>query len=52
MYGVRAVPIAGALRFEVLSEGRYEPALRRRGRPGRGRPADGPRRGKFRGRKQ
>jgi ribonuclease R len=45
---IEAVPVAGALRFEVLSEGRYEPALRRRGRPGRGRPADGDRRGKFR----
>jgi ribonuclease R len=48
---VEAVPVAGALRFEVLSEGRFEPALRRRGRPGRGRREDGPRRGKFRRRK-
>jgi ribonuclease R len=43
---VEAVPVAGALRFELLSEGRYEPALRRRGRR-----EDGPRRAKFRRRK-
>jgi ribonuclease R len=48
---VEAVPVAGALRFELLSEGRYDPALRRRGRPGRGSREDGPRRGKFRRRK-
>jgi ribonuclease R len=33
---VEAIPVAGALRFEVLSEGRYEPALHQ-GRRGRGR---------------
>jgi ribonuclease R len=43
---VEAVPVAGALRFELLSEGRYAPALRRRGRGGRR--EDGPRRGQFR----
>jgi ribonuclease R len=48
---IEAVPVAGALRFEVLSEGRYEPALRRRGRAGRGGREDGPRRDKFRRRK-
>jgi len=29
---VEAIPVAGALRFELLSEGRFEPAGRRRGR--------------------
>src|SRR5262249_54090480 len=29
---IEAVPVAGALRFQLLSEGRFEPALRRRGR--------------------
>jgi ribonuclease R len=29
---VEAVPVAGALRFELLSEGRYQQSLRRRGR--------------------
>jgi ribonuclease R len=29
---VEAVPVAGALRFELLSEGRHQPSLRRRGR--------------------
>lgn len=33
---VEAIPVAGALRFEVLSDGRYEPALRQ-SRRGRGR---------------
>ena len=34
---VEAVPVAGALRFELLSAGRIDPALRRRGaRTGRG----------------
>jgi ribonuclease R len=47
---VEAVPVAGALRFELLSEGRYEPALRRRGRGGR-RDDARPARGKFRRRK-
>jgi ribonuclease R len=45
---IEAVPVAGALRFELLSEGRYAPALRPRGRPGRGRREHGPPRGKFR----
>jgi ribonuclease R len=43
---IEAVPVAGALRFELLSEGRYEPSLRPRGRGGRRQ--DGPRRGKYR----
>jgi ribonuclease R len=44
---IEAVPVAGALRFELLSEGRYEPSLRRGRRgPKRGeRRDDGPRRG-------
>jgi ribonuclease R len=46
---VEAVPVAGALRFELLSEGRHAPSLRPRGRGGRGQ--DGPRRGKFHRRK-
>ncbi|HXW25058.1 MAG TPA: ribonuclease R [Xanthobacteraceae bacterium] len=41
---VEAIPVAGALRFELLSEGRHRPALRLRGR-------EGPRRGKFRRRR-
>jgi ribonuclease R len=45
---VEAIPVAGALRFELLTEGRYEPSLRRRDRGGRR--EDG--RGKFRRRKQ
>jgi ribonuclease R len=32
---VEAAPVAGALRFELLSEGRYEPTGRTRVRPGR-----------------
>ncbi len=32
---VEAAPVAGALRFELLSEGRYEKAAGRRGRTGR-----------------
>jgi ribonuclease R len=49
---VESVPVAGALRFELLSEGRYEPALRRRGRGRGGRRDDArPARGKFRRRK-
>ena len=45
---VEAIPVAGALRFEMLSEGRHEPSLRRKGRPGRGGRDDArPRRGRF-----
>ena len=29
---IEAVPVAGALRFQLLSEGRFQPALRQRGR--------------------
>ena len=44
---VEAIPVAGALRFEMLSEGRHEPSLRQR-RPGHGRRDDAqPRRSKF-----
>jgi ribonuclease R len=32
---VEAVPVAGALRFDILSKGRIDPALRRRGRGAR-----------------
>ena len=58
---VEAVPLAGALRFELLSEGRIVPRKerpgddRRRGRDkaGRGKPASGPSRGKpARGRRR
>jgi ribonuclease R len=48
---VEAIPVAGALRFELISEGRHEPSLRRRGRPGRGRQEARPGRGKFRRRR-
>ena len=42
---VEAAPVAGALRFEILSEGRYEAASKRRpARPG----ADGRTRGRWR----
>jgi ribonuclease R len=45
---VEAIPVAGALRFELLSEGRFDAALRRRGRQGRGRRDDArPRRTRF-----
>jgi ribonuclease R len=39
---VEAIPVAGALRFEVLSDGRYEPSLRKQRRAGRDRRDDGP----------
>jgi ribonuclease R len=42
---VEAIPVAGALRFELLSEGRHEPALRG-GRRGRRR-VEAQRRGQF-----
>jgi ribonuclease R len=43
---IEAVPVAGALRFQLLSEGKIEPALRRRGRvrPERGERRDDRRR--------
>jgi ribonuclease R len=44
---VEAIPVAGALRFEMLSEGRHEPSLRRKGRPGRGGRDDARPRGRF-----
>ena len=51
---IEAVPVAGALRFQLLSEGRIEPALRRRGRvrPERGERREGRRHGRgLRGRR-
>ena len=47
---VEAVPVAGALRFELLSEGRFDPALRRgvrarSGRSGREERGGSPRKG-------
>jgi len=48
---VEAIPVAGALRFELISEGRYQPSLRTR--RGRGRHDDErPRRSRFRRRRQ
>jgi ribonuclease R len=47
---VEAIPVAGALRFEMLSEGRHEPSLRPRGRSGR-RDDARPRQGRFRRRR-
>jgi len=48
---VEAIPVAGALRFEMLSEGRHEPSLRQR-RPARGRRDEArPRRSQFRRRR-
>src|SRR5262249_39180034 len=45
---VEATPVAGALRFEILSEGRYEPSLRKPRRAGRGRRDDArPHRSRF-----
>jgi ribonuclease R len=49
---VEAIPLAGALRFEILSEGRYQPALRKQRRPGRDRRDDArPHRNRFRRRR-
>ena len=49
---VEAIPVAGALRFEILSEGRYQPSLRKQRRAGRGRRDDArPHRNRFRRRR-
>jgi ribonuclease R len=46
---VEAIPVAGALRFEILSEGRYQPSLRKQRQAGRGRRDDArPHRSRFR----
>jgi len=48
---VEAIPVAGALRFEILSDGRYEPSLRKQRRAGRGRNDSRQGRNRFRRRR-